>query len=183
MSTTIADTAISVAENIEHDEIFYQSTEFWVSFAFVVVVLLLISPVGKAITGMIKNRINRIKEELQTAEKLKLDAQKLYAEYERKFLNTESEVNAIIANEEAVIADTKERKMRALDALLKQKNIEADAKIEMAFERADNEINILISKRTTEILENVFQTQISEAEHRKIINNSLKNLEEIDINE
>lgn len=183
MSTTIADTALSIAENIENEEIFYQSAEFWVSFAFVVVVLLLISPVGKAITGMMKQRIERIKDELQTAENLKLDAQKLYAEYERKFLNTENEVNAIITGEQAAIADTKKRKIRALDLMLKQKDIEADAKIEMAFERLNNEINTLISKRTTEILQNVFQTQISEIEHRKIINNSLKNLEAMKINE
>ena len=71
----------------------------------------------------------------------------------------------------------------ALDLMLKQKDIEADAKIEMAFERVNNEINTLISKRTTEILQNVFQTQISEIEHRKIINNSLKNLEAMKINE
>lgn len=183
MSTTLADTALSIAENIEHEEIFYQSTEFWVSFAFVVVVLLLVSPVGKAITTMMKDRIERIKKELQTAENLKLDAQKLYAEYERKFLNTENEVNTIIANEKAVIAETKERKMRELNSILKQKNIEAEAKIEMAFERVNNEINLLISKRTSEILQNVFQTQINETEHRKIINNSLKNLEGLKINE
>lgn len=183
MSTTLADTALSIAENIEHEEIFYQSTEFWVSFAFVVVVLLLVSPVGKAITTMMKDRIERIKKELQTAENLKLDAQKLYAEYERKFLNTENEVNTIIANEKAVIAETKERKMRELNSMLKQKNIEAEAKIEMAFERVNNEINLLISKRTSEILQNVFQTQINETEHRKIINNSLKNLEGLKINE
>lgn len=183
MSTMIADTAQSAVDYIEHEELFYQSTEFWVSFAFVVVVALLVSPVTKAIAGMMKQRISRIKKELQTAENLKLDAQKLYAEYERKFLNTENEVNAIIANEQAAIEETKRRKMQALDAMLKQKNREADSRIEMAFEHANNEINLLISNRTTEILQNIFSTQISEKEHRKIINDSLKNLEAIEINE
>ena len=183
MPTTVVDTALSVAENIEHDEIFYQSTEFWVSFAFVAVVILLVSPVTKAISGMMKQRISRIKKELQSAENLKLDAQKLYAEYERKYLNTETEVNLIIANEKTAIAEAKERKKRELDAMLKQKNMEADAKIEMAFEHVNNEINKLISTRTSEILRDIFRTQISEKEHRKIINISLKNLEEIEINE
>ncbi len=183
MPTTVSDTALTVAEHIEHEEIFYQSTEFWVSFAFVVVVALLVSPVTKAITGMMKQRINRIKNELQTAENLKLDAQKLYAEYERKFINTENELNEIVANEQAAVAEAKERKMRALEAMLKQKNIEADAKIEMAFERVNNEINMLVSNRTSEILQDIFRNEISTAEQRKIINNSLKNLEAIKINE
>ena len=180
MTTTIADT---VQTAVEHEELFYQSTEFWVSFAFVVVVALLVSPVTKAIVGMMKQRINRIKTELQTAENLKLDAQKLYAEYERKYLNTQNEVNAIIANRQAVIEETKKRKMHALEGMLKQKNLEASSKIEMAYIHAKNEINSQISRRTMEILQNVFHTQVSEKEHQNIINDSLKKLEAIEINE
>ncbi|MCM1324561.1 MAG: hypothetical protein NC218_10595 [Acetobacter sp.] len=183
MQMTTADTAISVAEKIEHEEIFYQSTEFWVSFAFIVVVVLLVSPLTKAVSGMMKQRINRIKSELQTAENLKLEAQKLYAEYERKFQNTENEVNTIIENEKTAIAEEKERKMHALEVLLKQKNIEAEAKIEMAAMRVNNEINAQISDRTMEILKNIFQSKINENEHRELINRSLKNLEAIKIND
>ena len=50
---------------------------------------------------MIAKRIIRIRKELQDAENLKLQAQKLYAEYERKFINTDAEVAGIVKEREA----------------------------------------------------------------------------------
>lgn len=166
-----------------HEEIFYQSAEFWVGFAFVLVVYLLAKPVYKAVKAMIDQRIKRIKDEFQRAENLKLDAQKLYAEYERKYLNTEQEVSEIIANEKSIIEENKTRKMRAMDAWLKQKNAEADAKIEMALEHANAEINSLISEKTISILKTIFRTKITEKDQEKLINNSIKKLEMLKINE
>lgn len=185
MPTTVADIAEPIAENIshEHEELFYQSAEFWVGAAFVLVVYLLAKPVFKAVKAMIEQRIKRIKDELQYAENLKLDAQKLYAEYERKYLNTDKEVAEIIANEKQAMEENKERKMRAMESWLKQKNTEADAKIEISFEQANAEINALVSERTTAILKNIFYTKITKAEQEKLINSSIKKLEMMNINE
>lgn len=185
MSITAADTAMAAAEYIpqESGEIFYQSAEFWVGCAFVLVVYLLAKPIYKAVKAMIEQRIKRIKDELQYAEELKLDAQKLYAEYERKYLNTEQEVAQIIANEEAVIEENKKRKMQAMESWLRQKNAEADARIEMAAEKANTEINALISRKTIAILKSIFRTKITKAEHQKLINSSIKKLETMKINE
>lgn len=183
MPTILAAEAKPVIENIsnEYDEVFYQSAEFWVGIAFILVVYLLAKPVYKVIKGMIEQRIKRIKDDFHYAENLKLDAQKLYAEYERKYLNTETEVAAIVAKEKAAMDENKEQKMQAMAAWLKQKNKEADARIEISFEQANAEINHLISQRTTDILKNIFRTKMSKAEHEKLINHSIKRLETINI--
>ncbi len=186
MTSTLTDTAIAIAENvsaIEQEEIFYESAEFWVGFAFVVVVGLLVSPVGKAVRGMIHQRIERIKDELSKAENLKLDAQKLYAEYERKLLNAENEVAEIVENENAIISETKERHQQKMSAVLKQKNKEADIKIEMAFERANKEINTIISKKVMSLLQQAFLTKINKNEQQKLIDKSINNIEALNINE
>lgn len=185
MSATIEGTAAAATEHVsqEGEEIFYQSAEFWVGCAFVLVVYLLSKPIYKAVKEMINVRIKRIKDELQYAEELKMDAQKLYAEYERKYLNTEQEVAEIIANEKAIIEENKNRKMQAMEKWLKQKNAEADARIEIMSENANAEINALISKRTSAILTSIFRTKITKAEHQKLINNSIKKLEILKIHE
>ena len=41
-----------------HEEIFYQSAEFWVGVAFVLVVLLLAGPVGRLVRSMLNKRID-----------------------------------------------------------------------------------------------------------------------------
>lgn len=183
MPTKVADLVEPIAENIsyEHEEIFYQSAEFWVGVAFILVVYLLAKPVYKAVKSLIEQRIKRIKDELQYAENLKLDAQKLYAEYERKYLNTDKEVSEIIANERALMDENKERKMQAMSSWLKQKNAEADAKIEMAFEKANAEINAMVSQKATKILKHVFRTNLTKAEHEQLIDKSISKLETIKI--
>ncbi len=185
MSITAVDTALETAEYMpqESGEIFYQSAEFWVGCAFILVVYLLAKPLYKTVKEMIIARIKRIKDELQYAEELKMDAQKLYAEYERKYLNTEQEVAQIIANEKSIIEENKNRKMQAMEKWLKQKNAEADARIEIMAENANTEINMLISKKTTSILKRIFHTEITQTEHQKLINSSIKKLEIMKINE
>ena len=70
---------------------FYYSEEFWVSVAFVLVVVGLFIPVSKKVVSLLQNRINRIKKELQDAENLKLEAQELYAKYERSLMHIDDE--------------------------------------------------------------------------------------------
>lgn len=160
----------------EAEEIFYQSAEFWVGFAFVLVVSILFSPIAKLIKSQAEKRISRIRNELQEAEELKLDAQKLYAEYERKLLNADNEVAEIVAEEQAAIAETKERRIRELNMLLKHKQTEADARIEMAFERTNAEINALIGKRTLRLLHSVILEKMTSENHKQLIDKSIKHI-------
>ena len=70
-----------IATAAEGSEIFYYSAEFWVSVAFIVVIALLFVPISRVVRNLIQQRITRIRTELQEAEVLKTDAQKLYADY------------------------------------------------------------------------------------------------------
>lgn len=185
MLTLLAEPTNEIMESIpqEQGEVFYQSAEFWVGVSFILVVYLLIRPACRAIKSMIDARIKRIKDELEDAENLKIKAQKLYADYERKYLNTDNEIAKILENENSIIAENKKRKLYALETWLKQKNIEADAKMEIAFERANQEINSLITKRAIEIIKDIFCTVITKKEHENLIDKSIEKLESIEIHE
>lgn len=50
-----------------HEEIFYQSAEFWVGVAFVLVVLLLAGPVGRLVRSMLNKRIDNITKRIHDA--------------------------------------------------------------------------------------------------------------------
>ena len=93
---------------IEHHEVFYKSAEFWVGASFVLVVALLYKPLISVIKSAIFSRIERIKNELQEAEELKLKAQELYAKYERNLLNIDDEIAHIadVAIKEGTITKT-----------------------------------------------------------------------------
>ncbi len=173
------------AEDIRnaHEELFYQSAEFWVAVAFVVIIALLFRPVTKVISGMIAKRIIRIRKELQEAENLKLQAQKLYAEYERKFMNTDTEVAEIVKEREAVIEETKEAKLRELNIFLQRKQNEVDSRIEQAFDQAGNEINAMVGARTAEILKSVISSKLTKSDYNRLIENSINNIKDVTLAE
>lgn len=157
-------------------EAFYQSGEFWVAIAFILVMSVLLRPLLKAGKNLITRRIIRIKRELQDAESLKLEAQKLYAEYERKFLNTDKEVAEIIKEQENVIEETKEKKIRELNLYLQRKSNEVDNRIEQEFEQVSQEINNLISNRTEEILTSVISSKLTKSDYNHLIEKSINQI-------
>lgn len=164
---------------IEHHEVFYKSAEFWVGASFVLVVALLYKPLINVIKSAIFSRIERIKNELQEAEELKLKAQELYAKYERNLLNIDDEIAQIIANEDAIISETKERKLRELNSLLNHKQKEVDAKIESSLNKTSSEIRNIISRTTFDILKQVIVKKLSVKDKSSLIDKSIKNFENI----
>lgn len=158
---------------------FYYSEEFWVSVAFVLVVIGLFIPVSKKILSLLQNRINRIKKELQDAENLKLEAQELYAKYERSLMHIDDEIAQIISNQEDIIEETKQIKIKELNNLLNQKQKEADAKIKSSFQEVHKEIREKISQKVNVILSKVLV--LSAKEKSALIDKSISNIIKIDV--
>lgn len=163
----------------KHHEIFYQSAEFWVGASFVLVIALLYKPLTKIISKLMFSRIERIKNELQEAEDLKLQAQELYAKYERNLLNVDDEIAQIISNEDAIISETKDRKYKELNSLLNHKQKEVEAKIESSLNKTSTEIKTIISVTTVNLLKNVIQNKLTAKEQGQLIDKSIKNFEKI----
>ena len=84
-------------------EPFYKEGEFWVGFAFILVVVFLFKPVGSMLKAMLIKRRNGIIEQINQAEKLRDDAQVLLAQYEKKFLHAKDEADEILTKSESEI--------------------------------------------------------------------------------
>ena len=128
---------------------------------------------------MLQNRINRIKAELQDAEDLKLEAQELYAKYERNLLHVEDEVAQIISNQEDVIEEAKQIKVKELNSILNQKQKEVEAKINSAFDEVHKEIKDRICQKVSTILSKILI--LSSKEKTKLIDQSISNLTKLEI--
>ena len=185
MNNTSQNITISDTPDVDihhHNEPFYLSAEFWVGVSFVLVIIVIYKPLTNAIKNLITKRIERIKDEFKDAENLKLDAQKTYAEYERKLLNLDVEIDKIIQEENLIIEETKQQKLKELEALLKQKQTELDAKIEIAFERASKEINSQIKNKSMNILYSVIKNKLKKQDQTKLIDKSISHISKIDFN-
>lgn len=145
-----------------HSEPFYLSAEFWVAMSFVLTVVLLFRPVGKMVIKAMRQRKKAISKRIADAVALKEEAQKMLAEYERKFRGANKEAKNILLRSEKEIEIMKKEALAKLDADMAIK--EADVK--MRLKTAEEEASKEIASKTTEITMAVVKT---------ILDNSLDN--------
>ena len=148
-----ANTVAQVVENVEHEVsghggAYYENPEFWVGLAFVLVVLMLARPIGRILNLMLNKRIEAIADRITEAQKLNEDAQKLLAEYEKKYLNAEKEAKNILRKSEREIELIKDERLKKLEAEMDMKQKEAEQRIKTAQESAVKEVTALASEMT-----------------------------------
>ncbi len=101
-------------------EMLQHSTTLWVAISFVVFVALAVKFAGKGIASALDKRIAQIRAEIDTAEKLKAEAEALLADFQQKQQDAEKTAEKIIeqarasakAVQEAAEADLSESMAR-----------------------------------------------------------------------
>lgn len=116
---------------------------FWVAVAFVVFVLLVVWKLSGTIAAAAMARPNAIREELETAEKLKEEAQAALAELQKKQRDATAQAEAIINNAKAEVETLKTNAQKALEENLQRREQQAKDKIAQAETAAINEVRNL----------------------------------------
>ena len=163
----------TAAELDGHHEVFYQSAEFWVAMAFVLVVAALARPIGRTVVALLKKRIARIIARIREASALQEDAQKLLADYEKKFLNAESEAAAILKKAEKEVDYFKTESLSKLEQDMRQKEKDAEDRLPSAKEKASQEIASLTSELTIKAVKKAVAKHLDKAAQSKLIDNSI----------
>lgn len=176
-----ANTVAQVVETVEqevsgHGGAFYENPEFWVGLAFVLVVLMLARPIGRILNLMLNKRIEAIADRITEAQKLNEDAQKLLAEYEKKYLNAEKEAKNILRKSEREIEMLKDERLKKLEAEMNMKQKEAEQRIKTAQESAVKEITALASEMTIKALKEVLTKSLDKKSQDKLIDESIKTI-------
>ena len=77
---------------------FLNDPTFWVLVAFVIFLAAFAKPIAKLVTAGLDKRVDKIRADLEEAEKLREEAQDLLAGYQRKQRDALAEAEAIIAH-------------------------------------------------------------------------------------
>ncbi len=83
-------------------------TNIWVVFSFLLFVFVAYKLGGKKVSGALDERIAEIKREIDTAESLRVEAQELLAQYQRKQRDAEKEAADIVASAQKQVAKIRE---------------------------------------------------------------------------
>lgn len=161
-------------------ELLAHDTSLWVGISFVLFCLVIYKFAWKHIIGALDSRIAEIQKEITEAENLRVEAQELLAQYQRKQRDAEKEAEAIIKNAEvhaikikekaeADLADTMARKEEQLAERLKR--IEENAIAEIQNHAADVAVSA-----TSQIIAETLSADVDKALKEKTIAAVSKNL-------
>lgn len=132
------------------------SPEFWVLVGFIILVVAIAKPMGRAFATMLDARSNQIKETLDEAARLREEAQHLLVEHQKKQRNAAQET-------ERMLARAKEESERLA--------AEATANLETALQRREEMAREKIARAEAEAVQQVREiaVDVAVAAARKLI--------------
>lgn len=132
----------------------------------------------KPIKQVIADRKAKADSEIADAQKLRTEAEAMKVEYEQNLQNARTEANQIVATAQKTATARSEEivgEARAQAAALKQK---AEADIAQERKKAVNEVKDEIGGIAMEIASKVVEREISEKDHKDLIDEFIKNVGE-----
>ncbi|MEH6477009.1 MAG: hypothetical protein V7727_15060 [Sneathiella sp.] len=150
---------------------------FWVGIAFlgfiaVVIYFKLPSIVGK----QLDDRASRIKSELEEAQKLREDAQAMYADYQRRQRDALATAEEIVVKAKEAAEIIRKESEAELQANLTRRQELAEAKIRQAEEKAIAEVQNIAIDVSIAAAEQLMKENIKAKEAGSIIDQSIKDL-------
>jgi F-type H+-transporting ATPase subunit b len=121
----------------------FQAAEFWVAVAFFIFVFFAFRPGAKALTAMLDDRAEKIRQELEEAQRLREDAQSTLASYQRRQRDALKEAEDIIAHAREEAERLRLHAAADLDASMKRREAQAMDKIAQAEALALQEVKNL----------------------------------------
>lgn len=156
---------------------FYADVEFWVGMAFILSIIVLAKPAYRFLKGAMQNKIESVKKQISDAEKLRDDAQELLAQYERKFMATESEVAKILEQAEKNIANQKKNDLALLKENTAVKEKEIKRRIAASTENAMAEINQSVANSSVKVAKKAILAHISKTDKSMLIDEAIASLD------
>ena len=163
-------------------EPFYTEVEFWLAVAFVLAISALAKPLYNIIKNSLQNRIQRVVDDINEATELRDDAQKLLADYERKFVNVNNEIAQIVDIANKNLQNIKKAELSKLENNLRTKKAEAERRMAENIEKARYEVNLSASKISVEIAKKAINRYIEKADKSALIDEAIVELDNL-INE
>lgn len=172
-SLQVADHEMGGAHEYAH---FYDNPVFWVAVSFILVVCLLFKPLSKFAKNALQARVDRIIKNINDAANLKDDAQKLLADYERKFLNVDDEVQAILLKSQKEIEDFKQESLKKLEFEMKLREREVEERLNAAQHEAVQQIVVGATDVTMKTIKQILAQNLNAKNQDLLIEKSINSI-------
>lgn len=150
--------------------------EFWVAVSFVIFMALVWKKAAAAIGGLLDARTEKIRAELDEAERLHRDAQELLNSYQRRQADALKEAEAVLAHAREEAERLRSQAAADLEASLKRREAQAMTRIAQAEAAAVAEVRDLTVDVAVAAGSRLLETSLQPAQADKLIEQSIADL-------
>jgi len=161
---------------------FFGDPASWVLVAFIIfVILALVAKAPSMIAKILDSEIERIKNELNDARKLKEDANSLLADYERKVQNAQKEIEKILDQAKTTAKNHDESARKKVEEYIKRAEQQSIEKITQTEKMALSRVNQEIVSNSIEVAEKIVSENITEDNSKKLFSQSVQQIKKLKI--
>ena len=157
-------------EQLLHD------TNFWVLISFTLFVVLVFKSAKTAILGKLDGRIAQIRTDIATAENLRVEAQDLLAQYQRKQRDAQNEAEAIIANARNHAAEIRKTAETDLHEMIDRKEKQLTDRLKRMEDSAKAEIRAYASELAVKATAEIIANRLDDAGNARLVDQAIKTL-------
>lgn len=152
------------------------NNEFWVAVAFVLIIILAWRPLQRRLAVMLDARAEQIKTELDQAQRLREEAQRTLAEYQRKQRDALQEAEQIVAHAREEAERAAERAKRELVLSLERRRRLAAEKITLEEQKAVAEVRNLAVDVAVAAVREILARDLDAARRQELIDQAIQAL-------
>lgn len=155
---------------------FLHDPTVWVLFSFLIFIGLAWAFGRKTVLSMLDTRIEAIRDELRSAETLRIEAQELLAQYQRKFRDAAKEADAIVTQAREHAARIRARADADLSEAVRRKEALLETRLKRLEESAIQDLRAQATRLAVEAAERMLREKVDDRANAALVESSLADL-------
>lgn len=148
----------------------------WLLFSFLIFAGIIWKFGKTALISMLDARIKAIREELSTAENLRIEAQEMLAQYQRKHRDAIKEAENIIATAERQAEDIRKKAEADLDEVIARREKQLKERLGRLQQNAKDEIRQYAANLALEATTQIILKNVDARVNAELVDKSIKNI-------
>ena len=157
----------------------FSDPQFWVAVSFFLFIAAIFNPVKKILTSSLDSQIVDIKNKIEEAEKLKVDAQKTLSELKLREAEVEKEINQLKSEAKNKINELEKSSESKLLEQIEKRKLLADIRIDQLLRDTNSSIKDYISNAAIEATTNILNKNLTKEKKSELIEESVKDLKNV----
>lgn len=157
---------------------FFQDTNTWITISFVVFAFIVFKGGKGALLGMLDSRIAQIKQEIEMAENLRVEAQELLAQYQRKHRDAVKDAEEIIANAKDHAEHIREKAEKDLDEQMNRREKQLKERLARMEQSAIQEIQKYAADLAIQATAEIIAEKLDKKTNEGLVDDAIKGIGE-----